>query len=291
MPVVMISGHGTIEMAVARDPARRLRLHREAVPVGSPAAGGAPRAGGRGAGARERRAAAARRAGDQPDRRAAKPISLLRAGVEKVAPTGSRVLIAGPAGVRQGSRGAHDPRQLPPRRRAVRGAELRHPRAGTASRRSCSASRPAPTRWPSRAAPACWNAPMAARCCSTRSPTCRWRPRARSCGRLQDQTFERLGGSARVKVDVRVIVDHQQGSAGRDHRRALPRRPVLPPGRGAAEGAGAEGPAGGCARAGVAVPRPLGRGLRHAGARAVRRRRRRRCRLTNGRATCGSCAT
>ena len=46
---------------------------------------------------------------------------------------------------------------------------------------------------------------MAARCCSTRSPTCRWRPRARSSARLQDQTFERLGGSARVKVDVRVL--------------------------------------------------------------------------------------
>ena len=46
---------------------------------------------------------------------------------------------------------------------------------------------------------------MAARCCSTRWPTCRWRPRARSCARLQDQTFERVGGSARVKVDVRVI--------------------------------------------------------------------------------------
>ena len=39
VPVVMISGHGTIEMAVARDPARRLRLHRKAVPVRSPAAG------------------------------------------------------------------------------------------------------------------------------------------------------------------------------------------------------------------------------------------------------------
>ena len=65
VPVVMISGHGTIEMAVARDPAGRLRLHREAVPVRPPAAGGAPRAGSGGAGARERRAAAARRARDR----------------------------------------------------------------------------------------------------------------------------------------------------------------------------------------------------------------------------------
>ena len=43
------------------DPARRLRFHREAIPVRPSAAGGAARAGGGGAGARERRAASARR--------------------------------------------------------------------------------------------------------------------------------------------------------------------------------------------------------------------------------------
>ena len=46
VPVVMISGHGTIETAVQRDPAGRLRLHRKAVPVRPAAAGGAARAGG-----------------------------------------------------------------------------------------------------------------------------------------------------------------------------------------------------------------------------------------------------
>ena len=61
VPVVMISGHGNIEMAVTGDPAGRLRLHREAVQVRSAAAGGATRAGSRGAVARERRTAAARR--------------------------------------------------------------------------------------------------------------------------------------------------------------------------------------------------------------------------------------
>ena len=35
LPVVMISGHGTIETARFGDPSRRLRLHREAVQGGS----------------------------------------------------------------------------------------------------------------------------------------------------------------------------------------------------------------------------------------------------------------
>ena len=46
---------------------------------------------------------------------------------------------------------------------------------------------------------------MAARCFSTKWPTCRSRRRARSCASLIDQTFQRVGGSTRVQVDVRVI--------------------------------------------------------------------------------------
>ena len=65
---------------------------------------------------------------------------------------------------------------------------------------------------------------------------------------LQDQTFERLGGSARVKVDVRVLATTNKRPAGRDRRRPVPRGPVLPAGRGAADGAGAEGAARGRAR-------------------------------------------
>ena len=57
----------------------------------------------------------------------------------------------------------------------------------------------------SRAAPACWNAPMAARCCSTRSPTCRWRPRARSCARCRSRASSASAARTRVKVDVRVL--------------------------------------------------------------------------------------
>ena len=45
---------------------------------------------------------------------------------------------------------------------------------------------------------------------------------------LQEQTVEPVGGTASVKVDVRVIRD-QQGSADRDSRRPLPRRSLLPP--------------------------------------------------------------
>ena len=66
-----------------RDPARRLRLHREAVQVGPPAADRPPGAGGGAAGARERRAAAARRRRLEADRGTAphrRPPRLHRAG-------------------------------------------------------------------------------------------------------------------------------------------------------------------------------------------------------------------
>ena len=56
VPVVMISGHGNIETAVARHQARRLRFHREAVQGRPPGAGG--RAGARDVAAQARGQAA-----------------------------------------------------------------------------------------------------------------------------------------------------------------------------------------------------------------------------------------
>ena len=80
---------------------------------------------------------------------------------------------------------------------------------------------------------------------------------------LQDQTFERLGGSARVKVDVRVLAttnrDLQAEIAAGRFREDL----YLPAGRGAAAHAGAEGAARGRPGAGAAFPRALGGDLRH----------------------------
>ena len=129
MPVVMISGHGTIETAVAAiqrgaydfiekpfKSDRLLLVVRRALEAAELARG-------------KRRTAPARRArdtltGESPAiasaaarRRARCPDRLARADHRR-------------AGFRQGDGGADDPRQLPPRRWTVRRAELRHARAG-----------------------------------------------------------------------------------------------------------------------------------------------------------------
>ena len=62
-----------------------------------------------------------------------------------------------------------------------------------------------PRRRTSRASSAPSSAPTAARCCSTRSPTCRSRPRARSCASCRSSASRGSGGERRVEVDVRVI--------------------------------------------------------------------------------------
>ncbi len=102
MPVVMISGHGTIEMAVAAIQQRRLRFHREAVQVRPAAAGGARALEAAALAQRERGAAPARRARESNLTGEGNGIASLRAAIEKVAPTGSRVLIpARPAAARR----------------------------------------------------------------------------------------------------------------------------------------------------------------------------------------------
>ena len=179
VPVIMISGHGTIETAVgaikkgAYDfiekpfKADRLllvveraleaaRLRRENEELRS-------RAGGE-----------AELIGTSPAIAAAAPGD--RAGGADRQPRADHR----PGRRRQGGGGAADPRPLAPRRRAVRGPQLRRHAARAAGGRAVrlrgrlegpgSRARSAPS-----------SAPMAARCCSTRWPTCRWRPRARSC--------------------------------------------------------------------------------------------------------------
>ena len=154
-----------------------------------------------------------------------------------MAPTGSRVLITGPAGsgkevvarmIHARSRRADGPfvvmncATLNPG--SLRGGTVR------AGGRRRSRSR-------SRAAPACWNAPMAARCCSTRSPTCRWRRRARSSARCRTRPSSGSAARSRVKVDVRVLSTTNRDLQAEIAAGPVPRGPVLSPGRGAAEGA------------------------------------------------------
>jgi two-component system nitrogen regulation response regulator NtrX len=179
VPVVMISGHGTIEMAVGAiqqgaydfiekpfQSDRLLLVVRRALEAAALARENAE--------LRLRAGPEATLTGDSS------LIAQVRQQVERVAPTGSRVMISGPAGS---------------------GKEVVARMIHTRSRRNtgpfvvmnCATLNPG--RFEEelfgleagtdpvvlRAGPACWSARMAARCCWTRSPTCRWRPRARSC--------------------------------------------------------------------------------------------------------------
>ena len=73
------------------------------------------------------------------------------------------------------------------------------------SRPSCSATRRA--RSPARrsASPASSSWRTAARCFSTRSATCRCRCRPKILRALEEKRFERVGGTAPLQVDVRVV--------------------------------------------------------------------------------------
>ena len=108
---------------------------------------------------------------------------------------------------------------------------------------------------------------------------------------LQEQTFERVGGSARVEVDVRVIASTNRDlpaeiAAGRFREDLFYRLSVVPirvpPLTRAARGHPA---------AGAPLHDPLRRDRRHAAARVSARTRWRRSRPMTGRATSASSAT
>ncbi len=103
-------------------------------------------------------------------------INAVRATLKRVAATGSRVLITGPAGVGKevAARLLHLWSNRADAPFVVVSAARMTP---SASRRSCSARR----RAANRSARACSSRPMAGRCSSTRSPTCRSTRRGASC--------------------------------------------------------------------------------------------------------------
>ena len=166
------------------DPAWRVRFHREAVQVGPFAADHPPGTRGGAAGAGECGAAPSRGLrqrphGQQPGHH--HPARRRGAGGAHRLPRADQRS----RGLRQGSGGADGARALPPGGRAVRGAELARLSTRPASRRSCSAWKPGRTPWPRHAGQGCWNARMAARCCWTKYPTCRWKRRVRSSARYR----------------------------------------------------------------------------------------------------------
>ena len=98
LPVVMISGHGNIETAVAAIKQRRLRLHREAVQGRPAGAGRRSRAGNLAAQARGQGAQGARRRCRSAWSAVRRRSTSFARPVEKIAPTNSRIMIVGPSG-------------------------------------------------------------------------------------------------------------------------------------------------------------------------------------------------
>ena len=72
----------------------------------------------------------------------------------------------------------------------------------------------------------------AARCCSTRSATCRWEMQTKFLRVLEEKSFTRIGGTETVRVDVRIIAATNQDletavEAGRFRRDLYHRLNVL----------------------------------------------------------------
>ena len=134
------------------------------------------------------------------------------------------------------------------------------------SRASCSATSAArsPTRAP--IAPACSSRPTAARCSSTRSPSCRRRCRPSCCACCRRARSARWARRAAEKVDVRVVAATNKELEARLARRRVPRGPLLPPERHPHPPAGAARSRRGHPAAGRALP---GARARRAPARSV----------------------
>ena len=140
----MFSGHGTIETAVAAIKKGAYDFIEKPFKADRLLLADPARAARRAGCKRENAGAASssRRRG-RADRQRRRRSIQVRQAIERVAPTGSRVLISGPPGVGQGGGGAPDPRQLAPRRRRRSWCSTPRPWRRSASRSSCSAARPA----------------------------------------------------------------------------------------------------------------------------------------------------
>jgi two-component system nitrogen regulation response regulator NtrX len=132
------------------------------------------------------------------------PIAQLRSAIERVAPTGSRVLISGPAGRGEGGGGADAARPFAPVGRALRRAELRDAGAGTirggAVRRR---GRRDPLAQPRRAG--VLERAHGGTLLLDEVADMPLETQGKIVRALQEQGFTRMGGAARVQVDVRVI--------------------------------------------------------------------------------------
>jgi len=231
VPAVMISGHGTIEMAVAAiqqgaydfiekpfKSDRLLLVVRRALEAARLA---------------RENAELRLRAGPETELLGgSQAAALLRTGIEKVAPTGSRVLISGPAG--SGKEVAA--RMIHARSRRAEGPFVVL---------NCATLQPArfeeelfgveagsdPAAQPRRAG--VLERAHGGTLLLDEVSDMPLETQGKIVRALQDQTFERLGGSARVKVDVRVLATtnrdlHSEIAAGRFREDFYYRLAVVP---------------------------------------------------------------
>ena len=210
VPVVMISGHGTIETAV------------EAIKIGAYDFIEKPFKADRLllVVARAIEAAALRRENEELRLRAGGELDLvgaspaanqLRQQIERVAPTGSRVLITGPPGAGKEVVGAAAACALAPRAGAVRRGQLRDHASGPARGRAVRLREPidgAPRKigtFERAHGGTLFLDEVADMPLETQGKIVRV---------LQEQTFERVGGSNRVEVDVRVVASSNRELRG-----------------------------------------------------------------------------
>ena len=203
IPVLMMSGHGTVETAVAaiKDGAydfiekpfkadRLLLLVDRAIEAAE---------------LRRENVELRYRAGPDTDLiGASRGIRGIRQIIEQVAPTNSRVLISGPAGCGKEvvARALHTLSQRASGPFEVLNCASLSPNA---RKRNFLASNLKMETPPTDPVSAQLNPPTMERCCLTKSPICLWRCKASWFGSLQDQAFQRIGSNSRVEVNVRFI--------------------------------------------------------------------------------------
>ncbi len=175
LPVVIISGHGTIETAVAAIKKGAYDFIEK--PFKADKLCHTVRRALESARLKRQMEELKLKAGDDTDLCGnSTAIAQLRQLVDKIAPTGSRVLITGPSGSGKEVTARLIHSLLAARRQRLHCGELRHD--GARAHRGRTVRRGIRSRY---ARSGCWSLRMAARCSSTKRRTCRWRPRAKSC--------------------------------------------------------------------------------------------------------------